>query len=199
MQVEGPLLFRLLLLAMLVLFVAHRAYYNAKTSGDEKEVLDQKDDGWVERFAGTLVIIALVSSATYIVKPAWMRWSSVPIPVYLRWGGAALAAVGFVLLQWSHVALGQFWSDRPQIASDHELIQSGPYKRIRHPIYTSFLLILSAPLFITGNWFLGLTWILGTAIDIAKRIEYEEHRLESLFGEEYRRYREQTGALLPKF
>ena len=198
MQAEDPLIFRLTLLVMFILFIAHRAYYNAKISADEKEVLDQKDEGWVERLAGFLVFIALISSVLYIAKPSWMIWSSVPFPDYVRWFGAALAGLGFLLLQYSHFALGQHWSDRPQIASDHELIQNGPYKRIRHPIYTSFLMILSAPLFLAANWFLGLAWIAGTAIDIAKRIQYEEQRLEGLFGDEYRRYRERTGALLPR-
>jgi protein-S-isoprenylcysteine O-methyltransferase Ste14 len=54
------------------------------------------------------------------------------------------------------------------------LIVSGPYRFIRHPIYMAFLLILGATLFISANWFLGLTWIAMTALEVASRIGFEE-------------------------
>jgi protein-S-isoprenylcysteine O-methyltransferase Ste14 len=195
---EGEILFRILLLAILLLFIGHRAYYNAKISGDENEILDQKADGWVERIAGLLIMLALIGSVLYIVKPAWVAWAAIRTPRDVRWLGVALATAGFILLQWSQNALGEQWSDRPQIVADHILVQGGPYQWIRHPIYTSFLLILSAPLFVSSNWFIGLAWILGTALDIAKRIAFEEEKLGGQFGEDYRKYRERTGALLPR-
>lgn len=198
MQMGESLRFRLILLGMLILFVAHRAYYTSKQATAQDETIEHKEIGLLRRRAAGFVLVALISTGIYLFKPDWLAWASIPLLEIVRWFGAALAIVGFALLQWSQASLGQQWSDRPQIAADHQLIQHGPYQWVRHPIYTSFLLILSAPLFIVAYWLLGSAWILGTALDIATRTDYEEEKLEAVFGEEYCCYRERTGALLPR-
>jgi protein-S-isoprenylcysteine O-methyltransferase Ste14 len=75
---------------------------------------------------------------------------------------------------------------------------SGPYRWIRHPIYTSFLLILGSTLLITANWFIGSLWLAVTALDVRSRIKFEEGRLEARFGATYDSYRRSTGSLLPR-
>jgi len=66
-------------------------------------------------------------------------------------GGLGMALAGFALLRWSHQALGKNWSDRPRITQGQQLVSEGPYRRIRHPIYTAFLLILGSSLFVSAN------------------------------------------------
>jgi protein-S-isoprenylcysteine O-methyltransferase Ste14 len=106
--------------------------------------------------------------------------------------------LGFGLLQWSHSALGKNWSDQPRILAGQKLISEGPYRWVRHPIYTAFLMILGSTLLITANWFIGGMWILNTGIDIRARIQFEEARLLVHFGQAYREYSARTGALLPR-
>ena len=112
--------------------------------------------------------------------------------------GMLVAVAGFVLLQWSHRALGRNWSDQPRITQSQTLTIGGPYRWVRHPIYTSFLMILGSPLLITANWFIGLTWILVTVIDIRGRIDFEEAKLQERFGENYEVYKQSTGSLIPR-
>jgi protein-S-isoprenylcysteine O-methyltransferase Ste14 len=127
-----------------------------------------------------------------------MSWASLPVPAWLRWLGVAAAVLGFGLLQWSQLALGQNWSDTPRITKRQELVTAGPYRRMRHPIYTAFLLILGSSLLIAANWFVGGAWIGMAAVDIQGRIRYEEEKMLSRFGEEYRNYARRTGGLLPR-
>jgi protein-S-isoprenylcysteine O-methyltransferase Ste14 len=79
------------------------------------------------------------------------------------------------------------------------LVTSGPYRFIRHPIYTAFLLILGSTLLISANWLIGLAWISMTVLEVASRIGFEEQLMLEYFGDQYLEYSKRTGRLLPKF
>ena len=81
---------------------------------------------------------------------------------------------------------------------EQALITSGPYRVIRHPIYTTFILILGSTLFISANWLIGLSWIGMTVLEIISRIRFEESLMLEYFGNQYREYMQRTGRLLPK-
>jgi protein-S-isoprenylcysteine O-methyltransferase Ste14 len=78
------------------------------------------------------------------------------------------------------------------------LVTSGPYRRIRHPIYTAFLLILGAPLLLSANWLIGGAWLAMTILEVTTRIRIEEAMMLSRFGDQYRAYMATTGRLLPR-
>ncbi len=192
-------LFRILLFVLLALFVAHRGYYTKKYGRSEAETRHARPTGVPQVVANILNIVALATTAIYLVMPQWLAWAALPFPGWVRWFGVVLAATGFALLQWSHAALSRNWSDRPRLLDDQRLVTSGPYRLVRHPIYTAFLLILSAPLFLSANWFIGLSWIAATALEIASRVRYEETLLAEAFGDAYHAYAARTGRLLPRF
>ena len=127
-----------------------------------------------------------------------MAWSALPLPAWLRWLGVAIALTGFALLQWSQQSLGKNWSDSPLLLKGQEMIASGPYRWIRHPIYAAFLLILGSPLLISANWFVGGMWIGMTGLDVASRVRAEEAMMVGQFGEQYHAYVQRTGRLLPR-
>ena len=188
--------FRITLLILLLAFVAHRVYYHRKLRPSSEQQTRNGKPGSVP--ASLLGVAALVATVVYLAYPKLMSWSSVPMPAWLRWSGVAVAVSGFVLLQWAHHALGRNWSDAPRLQTEHTLVTSGPYRWIRHPIYTAFLLILSTPLLISANWFIGLVWIAMTVLDVIRRIRIEEALLISRFGDRYRSYMQATGRLLPR-
>jgi protein-S-isoprenylcysteine O-methyltransferase Ste14 len=127
-----------------------------------------------------------------------MEWSALPLPLWSRWMGVAVALAGFVLLQWSQISLGASWSDTPRFMEGQKLVTRGPYRWIRHPIYTAFLLILGSLFLITTNWFIGLMWIAMTALDVAARMRAEEAMMLGQFGAPYQAYLGRTGRLLPR-
>jgi protein-S-isoprenylcysteine O-methyltransferase Ste14 len=194
-----PLLFRILFAALLIGFVAHRAYYTRKYPARETETLTRLSNSAGSKAANILALLALISSAFYIIAPSYVAWASIPLPPFVRWLGVSIALTGFLLLESSHRALASNWSDQPRITQSQQFIRSGPYKRIRHPIYTSFLLILGSSLLITSTWLVGLLWITSVGLDVSVRIRFEERAMQEQFGQEYLEYKATTGSLFPRF
>ena len=192
------LIFRILLLLLLVAFVAHRGYYTKKYGRPESEASRAREKSLGQKAIDLLNVLALLTTAVYLVAPGVLAWAALPFPEWLRWAGVGLAIAGFALLQCAHAALSRNWSDTPRLLEDQSLVTGGPYHWIRHPIYTAFLLILSAPLFLSANWLVGSLWILSTALEVRSRVRYEESLMAEQFGENYRDYMARTGRLLPR-
>lgn len=113
--------------------------------------------------------------------------------VLLLMGGA------IALFAASSRELGKNWSLVARMRSDHELVRTGPYARVRHPIYLGMLLFLLALAVALGHWVQLLValpvFFAGTAI----RTRLEDGLLEKQFGEKFRDYRRSTPALIPRF
>ena len=194
---ESETIFRILLPALLVAFSGHRGYYIRK-HGEERNTLKRREESLISKIAGILGMIGFVASVVYAIRPDWLSWASLPLPLWLRWAGVILALLGFVLLQWAQTTLGKSWSDTPRMIKEQALITSGPYQLIQHPIYTSFLMILGATLMISANWLIGLAWSGMAVLEIASRIGFEETLMHEFFGDQYREYMKHTGRLFPK-
>ena len=175
----------------------HRGYYVRKY-GREENTIKKREEGLVSKIAGTLGLIGFLAVIVYGFNPAWLSRASLPLSLWLRWTGVGIALLGFALLQWAQNTLGKNWSDTPRMMKEQSLITSGPYKFIRHPIYTAFVLILGSTLLISANWFIGFTWLGMTILEIASRIDFEEGLMLEYFGDQYREYMKKTGRLLPK-
>lgn len=191
-------IFRIVLPALIIVFIVHRGYYTKKAARPENDTLKKRDEGFVTKLAEFLSLVGFVAMIAYVINPGWLSWASLHFPIWLRWSGVAIALVGFALLQWAQVTLGRSWSDTPRMMKEQALITSGPYQFIRHPIYTAFILILGSTLFISSNWLIGLTWAGMTVLDIVSRIGFEESLMLEYFGEQYREYMKKTGRLLPR-
>lgn len=195
---HNELIYRLLLLALFVGFVAFRGYFQRKFGRPDEDTVKQRAGNPAEKIANLLSIPALIATIVYIVYPAWMSWASLPLPAWLRWVGVGLAVLGFALLQWAHQALGRNWSDAPRLMKDQNLVASGPYRWVRHPIYAAFLLIMSAPLLISANWFIGVLWLGLTGLEVMGRMQFEEALMLETFGDQYRVYMQKAGGLFPR-
>jgi protein-S-isoprenylcysteine O-methyltransferase Ste14 len=190
-------IFRIIVPVIIIGFAVHRGYYVRK-HGEEKNSLKKREEGWASKIAGILGMIGFVAILIYAVNPAWLAWASLPLPLWLRWLGVGVAALGFSLLQWAQNTLGKNWSDTPRMIREQSLITSGPYRLIRHPIYTAFLGILGSTLLISANWLIGLAWLGMTVLEVASRIRFEETLMLEYFGDQYRLYMKKTGRLLPR-
>ncbi len=109
---------------------------------------------------------------------------------------AILFGFSLVFRIWAHLVLNRNYSYTLEIRDKHRLVKTGPYRHIRHPIYSGTLLaVLSIPIF-TSSLPGFLLALLGVPLFI-HRIENEEEMLIDEFGDDYRRYRESTWRLLP--
>ncbi|HEX3422787.1 MAG TPA: isoprenylcysteine carboxylmethyltransferase family protein [Sphingomicrobium sp.] len=109
-----------------------------------------------------------------------------------------LMAGAIMLFATSSSALGRNWSIVARTRADHELVRSGPYARVRHPIYLGLLLYLFAFAVALGHWLqlvIALPlYLAGTQI----RTRVEDRLLEESFGDVFRDYRNSTPALVPR-
>jgi protein-S-isoprenylcysteine O-methyltransferase Ste14 len=116
------------------------------------------------------------------------------------WQGA-LSIVLFVLaslLSWTGArALGRQWRIDAGLSADHELVTSGPYRLVRHPIYTSLLCILLGTGFLITPWWLLLAALLLFIIGTEIRVRIEDHLLASQFGDRFAEYQKRVPAYIP--
>ena len=191
-------IFRILLPLLVIAFVLHRGYYVKYHSKPEDETVKQREEGLLSKIAGLLGMAGFISMLAYVINPGWLSFANLPFPTWLRWTGAGIAFIGFALLQWAQTTLANSWSDTPRMMKEQTLITDGPYRTIRHPIYTAFILILGSTLFISSNWLIGVCWAGMVVLEVFSRISFEESLMIEFFGDQYREYMKKTGRLLPK-
>jgi len=195
---ETETIFRILLPVLIVAFAAHRGYYVKNYSKPEEATVKKREEGLASKIAGLLGMAGFIAVLAFAINPKWLAFASLAFPTWLRWSGIGIAILGFALLQWAQMTLANSWSDTPRMMKEQTLITSGPYRAIRHPIYTAFILILGSTLFISSNWLIGLCWLGMTTLEVISRIGFEESLMLEFFGDQYREYMKKTGRLLPK-
>lgn len=191
-------MFRLMLFLLLASFMLHRGLQTRRHSPGEERVDRELNLGPTAPIANLLVLIALLSSLAFMLFPSLIAFAAFGLPAWARWLALPVALAGFALMTWAQRTLGRNWSDTPVQLRGHTLVSDGPYRWVRHPMYTAFLMILSTPLLITANWLVGLAWIVGTGLDIRARMRAEESMLQATFGSAYTEQAAKTGRLLPR-
>lgn len=140
----------------------------------------------------TMVVLPLLRLATPLLDPL-----DYALPDTVGFAGVAVYVFGLWLFWRSHADLGTQWSASMQIGEGHQLVTSGVYARIRHPIYSAiWLMVLAQPL-LFQNWLAGPPGILGFGLLYVTRRPREEAMMVETFGQDYERYRARTGALWP--
>jgi protein-S-isoprenylcysteine O-methyltransferase Ste14 len=133
---------------------------------------------------------------------------SLPIPVlgdrflplahWRVWGaiGVVVNLAGLLFTVWARIHLGRNWSGTVTLKEDHELITSGPYGVVRHPIYTGLLLGFLGIAIARGEWrcILGMVTM---ALAFWRKLRIEESWMLEHFGDAYRSYRQRVAALIP--
>ena len=146
-------------------------------------------------------VVVLAAGAVLIFQQSgWfgrLNGRFMPEREWIKGYGELLVAAGVCLAIWARWHIGQFWSARVTLKQDHQLIQSGPYARVRHPIYTGMLLAMMGTALFVGEWraLLGVLLVFVTHWLKARR---EEALLAEQFGTQYLEYRERTGSLVPR-
>jgi protein-S-isoprenylcysteine O-methyltransferase Ste14 len=143
------------------------------------------------------VLIVLGALLSYLVAfnvPATAITISRPL---LFWLGILLIYMGMALRLYAIKVLGAFFTTTLAVASEQTVIETGPYRLIRHPSYTGFLItVLGFGLTLT-NW-LSLLVLMGcTALGFWYRIQVEEHVLQDQLGRRYQEYMRRTKRLIP--
>jgi protein-S-isoprenylcysteine O-methyltransferase Ste14 len=115
----------------------------------------------------------------------------------LAWVGVPVLAAALWLFWRSHADLGRNWSASLKLRQDHKLVTGGVYRRVRRPMYSSFLLLGLAQLLLLPTWLAGCAGLVGAALLFALRVAREERMMGDLFGAEYRAYMARTKRIIP--
>lgn len=125
----------------------------------------------------------------------WLDARLLPDSEDLAYTGLALTFAGIAFAVWARFALGRNWSAVVTIKQDHELIRSGPYALVRHPIYTGMLLGIAGTALAFDQVRSLLAFVLVT-IGFWLKTRTEESFMIQQFGDQYRRYRREVKALI---
>ena len=131
-----------------------------------------------------------------VLPDSWIKEPLWPHSFALDAAGLAITVLGVVFAIWSRVTLGRNWSSVPQVKQQHELVVKGPYRIVRHPIYTGLILAVAGT---------GLSLDKGIGLCMAAlvfasywlKIRVEEKLMMETFPEAYPEYRRRVKALIP--
>jgi len=177
-----------------VLWIAFLIYWQVKAVGAKTTRRIEPAASRILR--AFIFLIAIVLLSTTRIPLRWLYLHPWPVGFWPFWLGAIVLAGGLLFAVWAREHLGSNWSRSVTIKQDHELITTGPYAVVRHPIYTGIL-----------------AGFLGTAIALSevrgfvafvliffilyRKLRMEEQWMRSQFGETYATYAHQTAALVP--
>ena len=127
----------------------------------------------------------------------WLGLRFVPKRPELEFAGLFITALGVGFAIWARAHLGANWSAAVSIRANHELIGTGPYRHIRHPIYTGMILAACGTALVIGQ----VRGLLAVGIFLAafyRKASKEEHWLAQEFGDRFNAHAARTGMFLPK-
>lgn len=143
------------------------------------------------------VIVAFFLLFGRSIWPHWLRWRFFPeSDTVLVWLGLALTLAGIGFALWARLSIGQNWSSTITIKEQHELIQTGPYRLVRHPIYFGLLLAFLGTAIVHGE-VRGLIGFPLALMGWGFKLRMEESFMVQQFGNVYLDYKERVKALVP--
>ena len=154
-------------------------------------------ESWGQRFVYVLPLFAAFSLFRLRAHYGWVGARFVPESDGVGWTGVALTAAGVAIAIWARWHLGANWSGVVTLKEGHELIRSGPYRNIRHPIYTGILLAFLGSAVALGE-VRGLLAVAIAWLSFYTKARREESFLTQEFGDRFAEHRRHTGMFLPR-
>ena len=193
---ESQVGFRVILSSLFLLVVLIRTYYMRRGRESSQTISRPREERLTLPLLASINVVGSIAGLVYVFAPQRMKWAALPVPVWSRWVGVGLGIVSLPLFAWTHHALGKNWSLALVTKEEHTLVSSGPYRWVRHPMYTTIFLQSLAFFLLSANWVIGIAG-LGTSILCVARVGEEEALMVDEFGDQYRAYMERTGRFLP--
>jgi len=191
-------IFRVLAAVILFTGIGISSYFRRKADKDTGEKISRKVDGSALMTIITIGGLLLwFTPLVYLLNPNWMAWSKIGLPDWVRWSGVAIGILCAAMVYWLFSSIGSGISPTSATRKQHTLVTSGPYRWVRHPLYTVGSSMFIAFGMMADSWFIAALGVLAF-IAMASRTPKEEANLIEKFGDEYREYMKHTGRYLPK-
>ena len=194
---EGNML-RWLAIAILIAAIGTSSYYRVRARRVSEAIPRSREGGKflaIRAFAALLLMLPVIAN---VAIPQWMNWASVALPTWICWVGFVIGLSTIPAVSWVLRSLGQNVSETVLTKQEHHLVESGPYKWVRHPLYTTGIALFVALGLIAANWFI-LLWAAAALVAIRLAvIPREERELRARFGRAYDDLVSRTGAMWPR-
>jgi protein-S-isoprenylcysteine O-methyltransferase Ste14 len=178
-----------------LLWLAWALYWLVSAFGNKATVRREKLTSRLGYLLPGLVLGGVLLAWRNIPWP-WLAQRVWPRSIEAYWIGVALLAAGILFAVWARVHLGRNWSGTVTVKEGHELIRSGPYGLVRHPIYTGLICAVLGTAIASGTVraLVGLSVI---TLSLLLKLRTEEGFMRETFPGEYERYCAQVPALVP--
>jgi protein-S-isoprenylcysteine O-methyltransferase Ste14 len=156
---------------------------------------DERESAWsrASYLVPMLLVIVLMIGPDW---PPWLRRQLIPGGWVRYWVGVVVLASGLSFTVWARRVLGSNWSGRIAIKDGQQLVRVGPYRWIRHPIYTGALVAILGSA-VTSGTVSGLLALALACAALGHKIRIEERWLMREFGDHYAEYRRSSWLLVP--
>ena len=192
----NEIILRVVASTLCILVLPTLLYYRLNAKRAKKR--SRPGEGWANwilvRFFGFLALVALLMA---ILHPSWITWSRLELPIWLRYGAGGVGAVTVPLLYWVFRTLGQNISSDMGSRTGQSIVTDGPYRWVRHPLYSVGTVFWIALSLVLANWAILLMSVL-IFVFIVRRTRIEEEKLIEAFGQRYDAYRTTTGRFMPR-
>ena len=200
------LFFRIALLSLWISLGIMRGYYGRKTKTHDSLVAIKEKLKTADREMGKgmmiltaiITVIGVIGIILYLLSPPWWTWTHLPLGEWVQWIGIVVATIPLFYLIWVHRHLDNQWSIALEIQEDHKLITTGPYRRVRHPMYLGIFVYTIGLCLISLDILVSLFFVFSIWVNY-NRIPSEEQMMIDQFGDEYLEYMKTSGRLIPPF
>ncbi len=194
--------FRVAFFVSYILLIVIRGYYTKNTPFAKRSRKERFEDIRREGLPSAIVFlgmfwIQIIVALFYVLDVQLISWSYFLLPLEIRMLGVVLGVMAILCVLWVHRTLAGSFSATLEVYESHQLVTSGPFTRVRHPLYSAHTLFNIGMVLISANWILLLFMIIGIPFTYW-RLSKEETILIEQFGGQYREYIKRTGRLFPK-
>jgi len=191
---SGPVMTRLLPYLFPTIWLLWGVYWLIESRAVKANV-------WVESLPSRLMHIVPLIVAVLLFLPPTMPMLGLdrrflPWSLSTFWAGFVVTVAGLLFTVWARRHLASNWSGDVTLKLEHELITSGPYAWVRHPIYTGLLVGFIGSAVSLGEW-RGILAVLLVGSSFWRKLRTEERGMRQLFGERYLNYERRVSALIP--
>lgn len=188
-------LFKIIFVVLFIIYVLIRVPFDKIYR--QQEIMEKVNSSR-EKFLLLLISCGLLFVPLFWIFTPYLNCFKIELPVWLRSVGVLISVVSLVYFYRIHKILGENWSPTLEIKKGHQLIKTGPYKTIRHPMYAQIWLWTIGQVLIISNIIAGFSGIIVFALFYFLRVGREERMMVDHFGVEYLEYMKTTGRIFPK-
>ncbi len=143
--------FRVILSTLYMLVMLVRLFYMRRGSESDQRISRTREERLTLPLLKSFSVLGTIAGVVYVFAPQRTRWAMLPLPTWSRWVGVGPGIVSLPLFAWTHHALGRNWALALVTKEGHALVTNGPYRWVRHPMYTAIFLQSIASFLLSAN------------------------------------------------